>query len=27
MWMRFAVTDKAETPYITITADAEPGRG
>ena len=26
MWMRFAVTDEAETPYITITADAEPGR-
>ena len=27
MWMRFAVTSDAETPYITITADAEPGRG
>jgi len=26
MWMRFAVSDEAETPYITITADAEPGR-
>jgi RNase P/RNase MRP subunit p29 len=26
MWMRFAVTDEAETPYITTTADAEPGR-
>jgi hypothetical protein len=27
MWMRFAVTGDAKTPYITITADAEPGRG
>jgi Sulfocyanin (SoxE) domain len=27
MWTRFAVTGDAETPYITITADAEPGRG
>jgi sulfocyanin len=26
MWTRFAVTGDAETPYITITADAEPGR-
>jgi hypothetical protein len=26
MWMRFAVTDETETPYITVTADAEPGR-
>ena len=27
MWMRFAVTGDAKTPYITITADAEPDRG
>jgi hypothetical protein len=27
MWTRFAVTGDAETPYITVTADAEPGRG
>jgi sulfocyanin len=27
MWTRFVVTGDAETPYITITADAEPGRG
>jgi Sulfocyanin (SoxE) domain/Calx-beta domain len=26
MWTRFAVDGDAETPYITITADAEPGR-
>jgi sulfocyanin len=26
MWTRFVVTGDAETPYITITADAEPGR-
>jgi sulfocyanin len=26
MWMRFAVTGDAKTPYITITADAEPDR-
>jgi sulfocyanin len=26
MWIRFAVTHDAETPYITIAADAEPGR-
>ena len=25
MWVRFAVTDETETPYITVTADAEPG--
>jgi hypothetical protein len=25
--MRFAVTGDAKTPYITISADAEPGRG
>jgi sulfocyanin len=27
MWTRFAATRDAETPYITLTADAEPGRG
>jgi sulfocyanin len=27
MWTRFVVTGDAETPYITITTDAEPGRG
>ena len=26
MWIRFAVTGDAETPYIIIAADAEPGR-
>ena len=26
MWIRFAVRGDAEAPYITITADAEPGR-
>jgi sulfocyanin len=26
MWTRFVVTDEAETPYITITGNAEPGR-